>query len=114
MRSSGQLNNLEEIANIAVVKRDDAPVRVKDIARVLYGKELRTGAATKDGREIVLGTAFMLLGENSREVSQAVADQLTIINKSLPDGVTALALYNRTNLVDKTIATVQKNLFSRC
>ena len=110
VRSPGQLNNLEEIGNVVIAKRDDAPVRIKDVATVFYGKELRTGAATKDGKEVVLGTAFMLLGENSRIVSQAVADQLAVINDSLPDGVIATALYNRTTLVDKTIATVQKNL----
>lgn len=110
VRSPGQLNNLEEISNVVIAKRDDAPVRIKDVATVFYGKELRTGAATKDGNEVVLGTAFMLLGENSRIVSQAVADQLAVINDSLPDGVIATALYNRTTLVDKTVATVQKNL----
>tara|TARA_R110000822_G_scaffold187752_29_gene326981 strand:+ start:786 stop:3923 length:3138 start_codon:yes stop_codon:yes gene_type:complete len=110
VRSPGQLENLEEIGNVVIAKRDDAPVRIKDVATVFYGKELRTGAATKDGNEVVLGTAFMLLGENSRIVSQAVADQLAVINDSLPDGVTATALYNRTTLVDKTVATVQKNL----
>jgi len=110
VRSPGQLNNLEEIGNVVIAKRDDAPVRIRDVATVFYGKELRTGAATKDGHEVVLGTAFMLLGENSRIVSQAVADQLAVINDSLPDGVIATALYNRTTLVDKTIATVQKNL----
>ncbi|MEH6616502.1 MAG: CusA/CzcA family heavy metal efflux RND transporter [Porticoccus sp.] len=111
VRSPGQLDNLEDIGNVVIAKRDDAPVRVKDVAKVLYGKELRTGAATKDGKEVVLGTAFMLLGENSRVVSQAVAKQLTSINDSLPDGVSAVPLYNRTTLVDKTVATVQKNLF---
>ena len=110
VRSPGQLNNLEEIGNVVIAKRDDAPVRIKDVATVFYGKELRTGAATKDGDEVVLGTAFMLLGENSRIVSQAVADQLAMINDSLPDGVIAAALYNRATLVDKTVATVQKNL----
>ena len=110
VRSPGQLENLEEIGNVVIAKRDDAPVRIKDVATVFYGKELRTGAATKDGNEVVLGTAFMLLGENSRIVSQAVADQLAVINDSLPDGVTATALYNRTTLVDKAVATVQKNL----
>lgn len=111
VRSPGQLNNLEEIGNVVIAKRDDAPVRIKDVATVLYGKELRTGAATKDGKEVVLGTAFMLLGENSRVVAQAVSDQLAVINDSLPEGIIATTLYNRTTLVDKTVATVQKNLF---
>ena len=74
------------------------------------GRELRTGAATENGREVVLGTVFMLIGENSRSVSQAVAAKLEQINRSLPDGVVAIAVYDRTDLVDKAIATVKKNL----
>lgn len=110
VRSPGQLGSLEDIGAVVVAKRDDAPVRIRDVAKVGYGKELRTGAATKDGSEVVLGTAFMLLGENSRVVAQAVAKRLARINDSLPEGVVARALYDRTTLVDKTIATVQKNL----
>ena len=111
IRSPGQLRDLEDIRQVVVAKRDDAPVRIVDVASIGLGKELRTGAATQDGEEVVLGTAFMLLGENSRSVSQAVAEKLTDINFSLPEGVYAEALYNRTTLVDKTIVTVQKNLF---
>ena len=111
IRSPGQLATLEDIGNVVVTKRDDAPVRVRDVAVVKFGKELRTGAATKDGQEVVLGTTFMLLGENSRVVAQAVNERLALINTNLPAGVIAEALYNRTSLVDKTIATVQKNLF---
>ncbi|MEC8429028.1 MAG: efflux RND transporter permease subunit, partial [Pseudomonadota bacterium] len=110
VRSPGQLSSLDDIGNVVVAKRDDAPVRVSDVANVLFGTELRTGAATKDGQEVVLGTAFMLLGENSRVVSRAVADKLAMINHSLPQGVRAVPLYDRTTLVDKTVATVQKNL----
>lgn len=111
IRSPGQLKNLEQIKQLVVTKRDDAPVRIKDVADVKYGKELRTGAATRNGQEVVLGTAFMLLGENSRTVAKAVAEKLKRINSSLPTGVMAEAVYNRTTLVDKTIKTVQKNLF---
>lgn len=111
IRSPGQLESLTDIAQLVIAKRDDAPVRIKDVAEVLYGKELRTGASTHNGKEIVLGTAFMLLGENSRTVSKAIAEKLQDINTSLPDGVYADALYNRTTLVDKTIATVRTNLF---
>jgi len=110
VRSPGQLQTTDEIANTVVVKRDDAPVRIKDVAIVQLGKQLRTGAATQNGKETVLGTAFMLIGENSRTVSKAVADKLVQVNLSLPDGVVAEAAYNRTTLVDKTIATVEKNL----
>ena len=80
------------------------------MADVLIGKELRTGAATQNGREVVLGTAHMLIGENSRTVSQAAAEKLAEINRSLPAGVVATPVYNRTTLVDKTISTVSNNL----
>lgn len=110
VRSPGQLQSMEAIAEIVISKRDDAPVRIKDVAKVQFGKQLRTGAATQNGKETVLGTAFMLIGENSRTVAKAVAEKLIQVNLSLPPGVIAEAVYNRTTLVDKTIATVQKNL----
>lgn len=111
IRSPGQLNNLEEIAQLVVTRRDDAPVRIKDLAEVQYGKELRTGSATFNSEETVLGTAFMLLGENSRTVSKAVAKKLIEINDFLPPGIHAVPVYDRTTLVDKTIDTVRTNLF---
>ncbi len=111
VRSPGQLKTLEDIANTVIAKRDDAPVRIKDVANVLLGKELRTGAATYNGEETVLGTAMMLIGENSRIVAKAMADKLIDVQKSLPAGVIVEAVYDRTTLVDKTIATVQTNLF---
>ncbi|WP_165727295.1 CusA/CzcA family heavy metal efflux RND transporter [Pseudoalteromonas sp. 31A1] len=111
VRSPGQLKTLEDIANTVIAKRDDAPVRIKDVANVLLGKELRTGAATYNGEETVLGTAMMLIGENSRVVAKAMADKLVDVQKSLPAGVIVEAVYDRTTLVDKTIATVQTNLF---
>ena len=110
IRSPGQLDSLNDIGQVVVAKRDDAPVRIKDVAEVRYGKELRTGAATMDGQETVLGTAFMLLGENSRTVAKDVAKKLVEVNRSLPEGVVAEAVYNRTELVDKTIVTVKNNL----
>ncbi|WP_288985914.1 CusA/CzcA family heavy metal efflux RND transporter [uncultured Pseudoalteromonas sp.] len=111
VRSPGQLKTLADIANTVIAKRDDAPVRIKDVANVYLGKELRTGAATYNGEETVLGTAMMLIGENSRVVAKAMADKLIEVKKSLPAGVIVEPVYDRTNLVDKTIATVQKNLF---
>jgi len=110
IRSPGQLKSLEDIGLVVIAKRDDAPVRIKDVADVIHGKELRTGAATMDGEETVLGTAFMLLGENSRTVAKAVSEKLQQVNQSLPKGIVATAVYDRTTLVDKTIKTVQKNL----
>lgn len=111
VRSPGQFTSLTDIAELVVAKRDDTPVRLKDVADVSFGKELRTGAASLNGEETVLGTVFMLMGENSRTISRAVAAKLDEINLRLPDGIQAYPVYNRTTLVDKTIATVQKNLF---
>lgn len=111
IRAPGQVADIGEIEEIVVRTSDGVPVRIKDVAEVLLGKELRTGAATENGQEVVLGTVFMLIGENSRTVSQRVAAKLQEINRSLPDGVIAETVYDRTTLVDKTIATVSKNLF---
>ena len=110
IRSPGQLADLNDIRQVTVAIRDDVPITIGDIAKVEIGNELRTGAATQDGKEVVLGTVFMLIGENSREVARATAENLERIKSSLPDGVELNPLYDRTLLVDKTIATVQKNL----
>ena len=110
IRSPGQLANIDEIRSIAVAIRDGLPIRLADVAEVTLGHKLRSGAATQDGQEIVLGTVFMLVGENSRVVAQASAERLEAIKPSLPAGVELNPLYNRTTLVDKTIATVTKNL----
>ncbi len=110
IRAPGQLREMPDISNVVVARRSGVPVKVSDVAEVVLGKELRTGAATQNGEEIVLGTAMMLIGENSRTVSLRVADKLAEINKSLPKGVETTPVYNRTILVNKTIATVQKNL----
>ena len=110
IRAPGQVGNIEDIANIVISSVDGAPIRISNVADVSIGKELRTGAATENGREVVLGTVFMLIGENSRTVSQAVAAKLADINRTLPKGVVAVTVYDRTNLVEKAIATVKKNL----
>jgi len=110
IRAPGQVAGIEDIANIVVSHVQGAPIRVRDIAEVGIGKELRTGAATENGREVVLGTVFMLMGENSRTVSQAVDKRLQEVNKTLPPGVIAQTVYDRTILIDKAIATVKKNL----
>ncbi|MFP5425050.1 MAG: CusA/CzcA family heavy metal efflux RND transporter [Gammaproteobacteria bacterium] len=110
IRAPGQVGNIEDIANIVITSVDGAPIRISNVADVSIGKELRTGAATENGREVVLGTVFMLIGENSRTVSQAVAAKLADINRTLPKGVVAVTVYDRTNLVEKAIATVKKNL----
>jgi cobalt-zinc-cadmium resistance protein CzcA len=110
IHSPGQLANLDDIRDITVAKRDGVPIHLHDVAEVTLGHELRTGAATQDGKEVVLGTVFMLVGENSRIVARATAERLEAIKPSLPEGVELNPLYDRTTLVDKTIATVQKNL----
>ncbi|MEW5757492.1 MAG: CusA/CzcA family heavy metal efflux RND transporter [Pseudomonadota bacterium] len=110
VRSPGQLANLDDIRRITVAKRDGVPIQLGSIAEITLGSELRTGAATQNGEEVVLGTVFMLTGENSRVVARAAAQKLEQIKPSLPEGVELTPLYDRTNLVDKTIETVQKNL----
>ena len=110
IRSPGQVNNIEEILNITVTQRAGVPIKISDVADVALGSELRTGAATQDGQEVVLGTVFMLIGENSRQVARATAAKLEKIKSSLPAGIVLNPLYDRTVLVDKTIATVEKNL----
>ncbi|RMQ44318.1 Heavy metal efflux pump CzcA [Pseudomonas cichorii] len=110
IRAPGQLVNELDIANVVIANVQGTPIRVSHVADVVIGKELRSGAATENGREVVLGTVFMLIGENSRSVSQAVAARLTEINRSLPKGVVAVTVYDRTHLVEKAIATVKKNL----
>ncbi|MBC8097407.1 MAG: CusA/CzcA family heavy metal efflux RND transporter [Akkermansiaceae bacterium] len=111
IRSPGQVAGLEDLNKIVVGNRDGVPIHMDDVADVFIGKELRNGAATKNGKEAVLGTVFMLIGENSRTVSVRVHDKMAEINKSLPDGIVAKTVYNRTDLVNATIQTVKRNLF---
>ena len=110
IRVPGQVKNIADIENIVIASFQGTPVRIRDIAQVKLGEELRTGAATENGNEVVLGTVFMLMGENSRAVAELVADKLKLINKTLPAGVEALTVYDRTTLVNATINTVKNNL----
>lgn len=110
VRSPGQLHTIADIEQVVIKTIDGIPVKMIDVADVVIGKELRSGAATRDGKETVLGTAMMLVGENSRTVALAVADRLAQIQKTLPDGIRLDTVYDRTVLVDKAIDTVQKNL----
>ena len=110
VRVPGQVASLDEIRAIRLATHEGTPVVVGDVADVSIGKDLRTGAATMNGEEVVLGTVFMLMGENSRIVARAAADKLVEINASLPEGLKLEAVYDRTTLVDKTIATVRTNL----
>lgn len=105
-----RINHFQEINDIVVSNQNGTIVRVKDIAKVGIGKEMRTGSGTKNGNEAVIGTALMLIGGNSRTVSQAVADKIETINKTLPSDVEVVPVLNRTKLVNATIHTVTKNL----
>ena len=110
LRVPGQKETFNDIGNIVIRSDQGVPLRIKDIANIEEGKELRSGAATQNGREVVMSTVFMLVGENSRTVAKAVAEKLDEIKQGLPEGVTATAVYDRTTLVDKTLKTVQTNL----
>ncbi|MEP6908788.1 MAG: efflux RND transporter permease subunit, partial [Pseudoxanthomonas sp.] len=110
VRVPGQVGDAQQLGTIVLDRREGVPIRVRDIATVAEGKELRSGAATQNGHEAVIGTVVMLVGGNSRDVSRAAAAKLQDANASLPEGVVATAVYDRTALVDRTIATVSKNL----
>lgn len=110
VRIPGQVANLEEIGNIVLARREGVPIHVHDVAQVADGPELRSGAATQNGHEVVMGTVVMLIGANSRDVAQAAAARLQQAQASLPAGVTVTASYDRTALVDRTIDTVARNL----
>lgn len=110
LRMPGQVADMQALGNIPIKSVNGSAIYIKDVANIENGKGLRTGAATQNGREVVMSTVFMLIGENSRTVAQAVGEKLKEINASLPDGIVATAVYDRTKLVDKTLHTVQTNL----
>lgn len=110
VRTGGRVETLAEIEDIVVATRGAVPVRIKDVADVALGRELRTGSASVNGREVVLGTALMLVGGNSRTVAAAADAKIKEINRILPPGIRAQAVLNRTELVQATIATVASNL----
>jgi heavy metal efflux system protein len=110
VRVPGQVADLDALRRIVLARRGGVPIRVADVAEVGEGAELRTGAATQNGAEVVLGTVFMLAGENPRAVARASAERLAEIARTLPEGVTAKAVYDRTTLVERTIRTVGRNL----
>ncbi|HEX7886031.1 MAG TPA: CusA/CzcA family heavy metal efflux RND transporter [Phenylobacterium sp.] len=111
VRADARIRSANEIADAVIATRGGVPVRVRDVATVRLGGELRTGAASMNGHEVVVGTALMLIGENSRTVAKAVGERLTTIEKSLPVGVKVTPTLDRSKLVNATIATVQRNLF---
>ncbi len=110
VRVPGTLNTIEDIQNISLANKNGYPIRVADVAQVSISHDLRTGAATYNGEETVLGIAMMMMGENSRTVAQAIDEKVQSIQQSLPQGVVIETVYDRTHLVDRAIQTVQKNL----
>jgi cobalt-zinc-cadmium resistance protein CzcA len=110
VRAAGRLSTADELADVVVAEREGTPIRVRDVATVRIGQELRSGSATENGEEVVVGTAFMLLGANSRTVSAAVDEKMAEVNRSLPPDVRAKTVLNRALLVNATIRTVEKNL----
>ncbi len=110
MRVPGQAESLDDLRQVLVTQHEGVPIRVGDVATVSVGRELRSGAATHNGQEAVLGTVFMLIGENSRTVASDTAARLDEIRETLPPGIEINTVYDRTRLVEKTLATVEKNL----
>jgi cobalt-zinc-cadmium resistance protein CzcA len=110
VRADARIRSLDEIAQAVIATRGGVPVAVKDVANVRIGGDLRTGGASLNGHEVVIGTTLMLIGENSRTVAKAVGDKLTGIEKSLPPGIKVTPTLDRSKLVNATVATVERNL----
>lgn len=110
LRMPGQAEDMATIGNIPLKSTNGSALTIKDVAEIENGQGLRNGAATQNGREVVMSTVFMLIGENSRTVAHTVGEKLKEINATLPEGIVATAVYDRTTLVDKTLQTVQTNL----
>ncbi len=108
----GRTVSIEQIENIVIKAKDGVPIRVSDVADVQIGHEIRRGAVTADGQgEVVYGLGFMLMGENSHDVTYALKEKLEEVKESLPPGVEVVTVYDRTELIEHVIETVQKNLF---
>ncbi|WP_372375508.1 efflux RND transporter permease subunit [Acinetobacter ursingii] len=110
VRVPGTLNSIQDIENVMLSQKNGLPIRVADVATVSIGHDLRTGGATYNGEETVLGIAMMMMGENSKTVAQALDHKMQEVKRSLPEGVVVETVYNRSSLVDKAIKTVAKNL----
>ncbi|MBK8229060.1 MAG: CusA/CzcA family heavy metal efflux RND transporter [Candidatus Eisenbacteria bacterium] len=110
VRADGRISGISDIERIAIGTREGTPIRISDIASVVHGRELRTGSASENGREVVVGTALMLQGENSRTVAQAAEARLDEVRANLPSGITIETVLDRTKLVEATLHTVTKSL----
>lgn len=110
VRADGRIRNADELARTVVATREGVPIILSQIAEVKTGQSLRMGSASENGHEVVVGTAVMRIGENSRTVSTGVADRLHEISPALPVDVVVKPVLNRTDLVNSTIVTVARNL----
>ncbi|MDH2634835.1 efflux RND transporter permease subunit [Acinetobacter nosocomialis] len=110
VRVPGMLTSIQDIQNVTVATKNGLPIRVADVASVSIGHDLRTGGATYNGQETVLGIAMMMMGENSKTIVKAIDQKVQEIQRSLPQGVVIETVYDRSSLVDKAIKTVAKNL----
>jgi len=110
VRTGGRLENLKDIGDVVISTRGSVPVRVRDVAQVAIGGEIRTGSASENGHEVVVGTALMLIGSNSRTVAAAVDAKIDQVRRTLPAGIELKTVLNRTQLVDATVKTVATNL----
>jgi cobalt-zinc-cadmium resistance protein CzcA len=110
VRTGGRLETVGDIGAVVVATRGDVPIRIRDLAQVEIGGEIRTGSASMNGRETVVGTALMLIGSNSRTVAQAIAAKMEQVRRSLPEGIAVTTVLDRTQLVNATIHTVATNL----
>lgn len=111
VKGDARIETPEQIGELVINNRRDTPLHIRDIATISMGKEMRTGSSSENGQEVVIGTAMMLIGANSRTVSSAVDEKMKEINRTLPADIQAKTVLNRTKLVDATISTVSKNLF---
>ncbi|MFY5897645.1 efflux RND transporter permease subunit [Acinetobacter pittii] len=110
VRVPGMLTSIQDIQNVTVATKNGLPIRVADVASVSIGHDLRTGGATYNGQETVLGIAMMMMGKNSKTIAKAIDDKVQEIQRTLPQGVVIETVYDRSSLVDKAIKTVAKNL----
>ena len=110
VRATGRLETVEDVADVVVASRAGVPIRVKDVGTVSIGADLRTGSASANGEEVVVGTALMLIGGNSRTVAAAVGAKMKQVERTLPPDIAVTTVLDRTQLVDATVRTVAKNL----
>ncbi|HEY4251548.1 MAG TPA: CusA/CzcA family heavy metal efflux RND transporter [Roseomonas sp.] len=110
VRAEARITAPGQIRDVVIATRDGVPIRIRDVATVVEGQEMRTGSASRDGEEVVVGTALMLIGGNSRTVAAAVDAKMRDVRRMLPPGVTVRTVLDRTVLVDATIGTVGRNL----